>query len=74
MVKTNDGLTQLTELPPMDLTPELLLQGGHVIDPAAGRDGIFDIAVGGGKIIAIAPSLSREGVESMSQARSCCRA
>jgi dihydroorotase len=36
---------------------ETVLKGGRVIDPAAGRDGVFDIAIGGGKILAIAPAL-----------------
>ncbi len=32
---------------------DLLLKGGHVIDPANHRDGSFDVAVSGGKIAAI---------------------
>ncbi len=43
-------------------TTELILQGGHVIDPLHGHDGIMDIAIGGGKIVAVGPNLSTEGV------------
>jgi len=32
---------------------DLLLKGGHVIDPANHLDGIMDVAVSGGKIAAI---------------------
>jgi dihydroorotase len=49
----------------MDLSPDILLQGGRVIDPAASRDGVFDIAIGDGKILAIAPSLPREGAKAV---------
>jgi dihydroorotase len=37
---------------------DTLLRGGRVIDPAAGRDGTFDVAIRDGKIAAIAPSLA----------------
>src|SRR5882724_3066113 len=33
---------------------DLLLQGGRVIDPATGRDGLADVAIGDGKIAAVA--------------------
>lgn len=38
----------------------LLLKGGHVIDPSADRDGIFDILVSGSSITAIGPDLSQQ--------------
>jgi dihydroorotase len=38
-----------------------LLKGGRVIDPAGGRDGIFDIRVRGGKIDAIGVDLAIDG-------------
>ena len=38
---------------------DTLILNGTVIDPAAGRNGRFDIAVQGGKIAAIAPDLSK---------------
>lgn len=37
---------------------DLLLRGGHVIDPATGQDGVADIAITNGRIAAIAPSLA----------------
>jgi dihydroorotase len=39
---------------------DLLLRGGHVIDPASGRDGVADIAVSGGRIAAIESALPPE--------------
>jgi dihydroorotase len=40
---------------------DTILQGGRVIDPAAGRDGVFDIGIQGGRILAIEPSLPANG-------------
>ena len=39
------------------MTYDLLLKGGHVLDPGQGLDGVMDIAVSGGKIAAIAPDI-----------------
>jgi dihydroorotase len=36
---------------------DLLIAHGRVLDPASGRDGIFDVAVAGERIVAIAPSI-----------------
>ena len=41
---------------------ELLLQGGRVIDPLHVVDGVADVAIAGGKIVAVGPDLSTEGV------------
>jgi dihydroorotase len=41
----------------MDQRFDLLLRGGRVIDPATGRDGIADVAVAGGTIVAVEASL-----------------
>ena len=38
-------------------TYDLLLKGGHVIDPANQRDGMLDVAIAGGKIAAVALDL-----------------
>lgn len=38
---------------------DLILQGGVVIDPAAGRNGRFDVAIVGDRIAAVEPDLSR---------------
>src|SRR5687768_3107016 len=37
---------------------DLLLKGGHVIDPANGRDGLMDVAIIGDKIARVAPGLA----------------
>jgi dihydroorotase len=39
---------------------DILIKGGHLIDPAAKREGHFDIAISGRKIAAIAPSIPAE--------------
>ena len=36
---------------------DLLLRGGHVVDPANGIDGPMDVAVAGGKIVAVAANI-----------------
>jgi dihydroorotase len=37
---------------------DLVLRGGHVLDPARGVDGTFDVAVRGGVIAAVAPAIA----------------
>ena len=44
------------EMPTCEI--ETILAGGRVVDPASGHDGIADIAISGGKIVEIAPSLA----------------
>jgi dihydroorotase len=39
---------------------DLLVSGGHVIDPASGLDGPADVAVSGGRIALVAPSIGRD--------------
>ena len=41
---------------------ELLIQGGHLIDPEANRDGRFDILVKDGIVAEVAPEIKRDGV------------
>jgi dihydroorotase len=36
---------------------DLLLQGGHVIDPKSGTSAVLDVAIAGGKIAAVAPRI-----------------
>ncbi|WP_155371851.1 amidohydrolase/deacetylase family metallohydrolase [Catellatospora vulcania] len=48
---------------------DLLLTGGHVLDPDAGRDGVADVAVTGGRIAAVGPDLLREGVREVVDVR-----
>ncbi len=40
------------------MTYDLLLKGGHVIDPATGRDGVADVAFKGGKVAVVAEKIS----------------
>ena len=42
---------------------DLLIIGGHVVDPANNVDEISDIAVRGGVIAAVGPDLPREGTK-----------
>lgn len=44
----------------MPHTYDLILTGGHVIDPASGRDGPADVAVRDGKVSAVAPGLGTD--------------
>ena len=41
--------------------PDLVLEGGHVIDPAAGVNGVFDVEISGGRITQVAPAISQNG-------------
>jgi dihydroorotase len=36
---------------------DLILRGGRVVDPAAGRDGVFDVGIRGGKIAAVGQAI-----------------
>ena len=36
---------------------DLLIRGGTVVDPAAGRNGPADVAIAGGKVVAVGPDL-----------------
>lgn len=40
----------------MNMTHDLLLAGGHLVDPAQGLDGRFDIAIDNGKVAALHPA------------------
>ncbi|MGN6564677.1 MAG: amidohydrolase/deacetylase family metallohydrolase [Thermomicrobiales bacterium] len=41
--------------------PDLILRGGHVIDPLNDLDGPADVAIADGRIVAVGPNLSTEG-------------
>lgn len=43
------------------IRPDLILKGGRVVDPAAGRDGVMDVAIADGRISAVAPSIAPVG-------------
>lgn len=40
-------------------TIDLLIKNGHVIDPKNNVDAIMDVAIGGGKILEVAPSITK---------------
>lgn len=42
---------------------DLVIRSGHVIDPASGLDGKYDVAVKDGRIAAVAPSIDESGAE-----------
>ncbi|APR79245.1 amidohydrolase [Minicystis rosea] len=48
----------LIDAGPEEVACDLLLQHGRLIDAASGRDGSFDIAVTGGRITRIAPTIA----------------
>jgi dihydroorotase len=50
---------------PIDTPVDLLLTGGRVLDPAAGIDGRFDVAVNDGRISAIAERITGPAVETV---------
>ena len=41
----------------------LLLKGGRVVDPAAGRDGEFDVLVADGRVARVGKSLPADGAD-----------
>jgi dihydroorotase len=42
----------------MNPSIDLLLKGGRVVDPANGRDGVADVAIGGGRVLRIAEDIN----------------
>lgn len=52
-------MAETTDAPKADL----ILTGGHVIDPANGIDGPSDVAIADGKIVAVGPNLSTTNAE-----------
>src|SRR5688572_25504790 len=57
-------------VPALAQTPEfdLVIKGGHVIDPRNGVNGVMDVAVAGGKVAAVAASIARERARSVADA------
>ncbi|HZI66399.1 MAG TPA: dihydroorotase [Thermoanaerobaculia bacterium] len=45
------------------MTDRLLLRGGRIVDPAAGRDGVADLLLAGGVVADVGHRLSAEGAE-----------
>src|SRR6516162_9135153 len=46
-------------------TYDLLIKGGRVIDPSLGLDGIRDIAIGGGKIVAVEADIAGDASQTI---------
>jgi dihydroorotase len=44
---------------------DLVIRGGRVIDPAAGLDGIRDVAIAGGRIVAINANIAADAADTM---------
>jgi len=49
--------------------PELLVTGGHVIDPASGLSAVRDVAIAGGRITRVAANLATAGAKRVIDAR-----
>ena len=47
----------------LERTVKRLLKGGRVVDPANGRDGIFDVLIDGDRIAAVGANLDADGAE-----------
>jgi dihydroorotase len=66
-MKILPSLIAFASLLPAQPTYDLLLQGGHVIDPKNGIDAVMDVAVRGGNIARVAagidPALSRQVID-----------
>jgi len=45
--------------------PDVVLRGGHVIDPKAGTSSVADVAIGGGRVLAIGTDLASDGAETV---------
>src|SRR5258706_6757999 len=52
--------TKSDKVAPLASSYDLVLKGGRVIDPAQGLDGSYDIAIGRGKIAAVAPTIAAD--------------
>ena len=48
---------------------DLLIKGGTLVDPAAHRNGPFDVAISGGKIAAVAPDLAADSAARVVEVR-----
>ncbi len=55
----------------MDSQYDLLLQGGHVIDPANKVDAIMDVAIVDGRIAAVGPNLPSANAKTVMDAKGC---
>ncbi|HUI98060.1 MAG TPA: amidohydrolase/deacetylase family metallohydrolase [Xanthobacteraceae bacterium] len=49
-------------------TYDLVIKGGRVVDPSAALDGVRDVAIAGGRIAAIAPSIAGDAADTIDAA------
>lgn len=47
---------------------DLVIKGGHVIDPSAGINAVRDVAIAGGKIVGVAPAIDAGGAQTVNAA------
>ena len=52
-----------TEMFPSEI--DVLLRGGHVIDPKNGLNAVADVAIAGGKVVGVAPDISTAGAKTV---------
>ncbi len=57
------ALPHLSSLPMSQHKYDLVLSGGHVLDPKNHRDGIMDIAIKDGKIVDVEPHIASAGYD-----------
>ena len=50
-------------------TYDLLLKGGHVIDPKNNLNGLLDVAISGGKIVRVAVGIPAEDAKAVADVR-----
>jgi dihydroorotase len=50
-------MAELADRPTLEPRYDMLLKGGLVIDPASGRNGVFDVAIEGGTVAAVEPAI-----------------
>ena len=46
-------------------TYDLLIKGGRVIDPSLGLDGVRDVGIAGGRIVAVEVNLAGDAAETI---------
>jgi dihydroorotase len=60
------GAAMLTRVPSvLAQTYELIIKGGRVIDPSIGIDAVRDVAIAGGKIVAVEPTITATAPETI---------
>src|SRR6266566_730129 len=60
------GAVMCTRMPrAVAQTYELVIKGGRVIDPSIGLDAIHDVAIAGGRIVAVEPTISGDASETI---------